>query len=587
MAKAESTANTKASPTGPVGPTSIPRATGCEDRFGGARAVEVAALLGDSVVGVKHVMNPRGGRVTAVTYALFGLGSALLLAAALAFISAVGTAKLNQEALRIHTEELKLPQHEFRPRPVNPAYDWLAFGGLAGAITCFAWGLVRLRNERVSPSYRIGSAPEVDFPLDSDAFSESFPLVAPMGDDFALNFRTGMNGELTVAGTTTPLDQLATTGMAAPSTSAADAWTLRIPERARIRLTSGKNTFLVSSVAAPRRHPAPLFASLSTTVLAFLAGSAILHLGLWALLRTVPPDPKSLSLGLGGDDARLTRATSKATEEPLDDLDAPTNAEQSLEEPGGTGTKMALDPGKMGQEDSPRQAGRFAMEDKGVPPQLAKARAMDEARHSGLAGALQGDVFASLTGTADFSSGLDDLSVYGGMIGAEIGEMQGYFGYGVSGFGPGAGGTGWGTIGAGRYGTIGRGAGTGTGYAVGSGAGTRLVRSSKTPDPAIGIPEATTGIDKEIIRRYIRRKLSRIKHCYERQLLVEPSLKGTVVSSFQISPTGVVLGSTAEGVDEHVASCVSAVIETIRFPKPNVGSLVQVRYPFNFRPTGE
>ena len=32
------------------------------DDLGGARAVEVAAMLGDSVVAVKHVMNPRGGK---------------------------------------------------------------------------------------------------------------------------------------------------------------------------------------------------------------------------------------------------------------------------------------------------------------------------------------------------------------------------------------------------------------------------------------------------------------------------------------------------------------------------------------------
>jgi pSer/pThr/pTyr-binding forkhead associated (FHA) protein len=38
------------------------------DDISGARAVEVAAMLGDSVVGVKHCMNPRGGKVTSVTY---------------------------------------------------------------------------------------------------------------------------------------------------------------------------------------------------------------------------------------------------------------------------------------------------------------------------------------------------------------------------------------------------------------------------------------------------------------------------------------------------------------------------------------
>jgi len=587
MANAESTANARPAPAGPTGPTTPISNSVSADLHAGARAVEVAAMLGDSVVGVKHVMNPRGGRVTALTYALFGLGATLLVTAAFAFVSAVNTAKLNQEALRIHTEELKLPYHEFRAKPVSPTYDWLAFGGLAGAITCFAWGLVRLRNERVSPSYRVGRAADADFPTDSDVFSDCFPLVVPMGDDFALNFAAGMSGDLMLDGTTTPLDQLAARGIAAPSATAPGALAMRIPNRARIRIASGKNTFVVSSVPAPRRHPAPLFASLSTTVLAFFAGSAVLHLGLWALLRTVPPDPKTLALRLGGDDGRLTHATSKALEEPKQELDDARADEANDEQPGGTGTQMALDPGKMGKPDSDREAGRFTIENKDVPPQLARMRAMDKARRSGIAGALRGDVFASLTGTADFTSGLDDRTVWGGMLGEEVGEMQGGFGYGDHGFGPGAGGTGWGTIGAGRYGTIGWGNGTGPGYGTGPGAGKRLARASKTPDPTIGMPEASSGIDKKIIRRYIRRKLPRIKYCYERQLLVEPTLKGTVVSNFQISPTGAVIGSSAEGVDEHVATCVSAVIKTIQFPKPKVGALVQVRYPFNFRPTGD
>ena len=77
-----------------------------------------------------------------------------------------------------------------------------------------------------------------------------------------------------------------------------------------------------------------------------------------------------------------------------------------------------------------------------------------------------------------------------------------------------------------------------------------------------------------------------VANAYEKQLMVKPGLKGTVMTNFQISPTGVVLGSTAKGVNQDVSSCVSDVIKSIQFPKPRVGSLVQVRYPFNFRPTG-
>ncbi len=556
------------------------------DDLAGARAVEVAAMLGDSVVGVKHVVNPRGGKVTPVTYGLFAAGAALIIMAAIAFATSVSNAKMNKKALHYHTEVLKLPFHEFRPKRLSLAYDWMAFGGLFGSIVCFTWGLVRFRNEKQSPFFKIGRAEDVDFATDGHTPQESFPLVAPLGDDFVVNFVQGMEGEMMSEGQSTTLDELQGQGRARPSTTAAGAMEMQIPLNARIRVKSGHNTFLISSVPAPRKQPVPLFASMSTTLLAFVAGSAIVHLGFWALLRTIPPDPRALALDLGSGEGRMTRVQSKAQEDPKEEEEEEKLDEDDGEEEGGTGTKMALEEGKMGKKDSDREAGRYALENKGVDPQLARAQAMDKARQSGIAGALQGDTFASLTGTADFSSGLDDRTVYGGMMGDEVGEMKGGFGFGVSGFGPGGGGTGWGTIGAGRYGTIGHGSGTGTGYGTGRGRGGMRGRRSVTPHVRIGNATATGDLDKNIIRRYIRRKLPRIKYCYEKQLLVKPGLKGTVVTNFQISPTGSVLGSTAKGVSPDVANCVADVISTIQFPKPRGGGLVQVRYPFNFRPTG-
>ncbi len=62
--------------------------------------------------------------------------------------------------------------------------------------------------------------------------------------------------------------------------------------------------------------------------------------------------------------------------------------EDDGEEEGGTGTKMALEEGKMGKEDSDREAGRFALEDRPADPQLARQEARAKSRRSGIAGAL-------------------------------------------------------------------------------------------------------------------------------------------------------------------------------------------------------
>ena len=46
----------------------------------------------------------------------------------------------------------------------------------------------------------------------------------------------------------------------------------------------------------------------------------------------------------------------------------------------------------------------------------------------------------------------------------------------------------------------------------------------------IGNATATGDLDKSIIRRYIRRKLPRIKYCYEKQLLIKEGLKDLCIS---------------------------------------------------------
>ena len=569
----------------PAQPTPVSFGTDKLEDIGGARAIEVAAMLGDSVVGVKHLMNPRSGKVTPTTYGLFIGGVAMIIMGLSAFFVGVSYAAYNKVAYEEWVHVQKLPEFDFRPERFSLAFDWMTFGGIFFGIVAMTYGLIRLRNEKQSPYFRIGTAPEVEFPIIASP-SASFPLIGPVGDDFVFHFGAGMDGEMNVDGETIKLGDMQARGRAVPSASVSGAMQVPIPPKARFRINVGKNTFLISAVPRPRQQAAPLFASLESRVLAFVAASAVFHFGFVILLLNLPPDPRSLSLDLRGSEGRLTRFQSKAQEDPKQEEEEET---ESNEESGGTGTAMALDEGKMGKQDSTRAAGQFAMKNQGADPQIARAEAVEQARDAGFLGSLrtaQGGAFASLTGTGDFSSGLDDANVYGGLLGDEVGEMQGGFGFGRSGFGPGGGGTGWGTIGTGNYGTIGHGSGTGSGYGVGSGRGGMRGRRSSPPSVHIGNAVATGDLDKNIIRRYIRQKLPRITYCYEKQLLVREDLSGTVVTQFQISPQGAVLNSKAEGVSKEVADCVADVIQGIQFPKPKGGGLVQVRYPFTFRPTG-
>jgi hypothetical protein len=186
-----------------------------------------------------------------------------------------------------------------------------------------------------------------------------------------------------------------------------------------------------------------------------------------------------------------------------------------------------------------------------------------------------GGAFANLTGTGDISSGFDDTNIYGGLLGNESDPDATGIGLGNTGTGSGGGGTGEGTIGTGRYGTIGHDSGTGSGYGVGK---------ASIPKVKLGTATSDAGLDKAIIRRYVKRNIPRIRYCYEKALLNDPKLAGKLVASFTIGADGKVTSSTAAGVHADVESCVAAVFQAIEFPKPKGGGSINVSYPFTFSP---
>ncbi len=160
-------------------------------------------------------------------------------------------------------------------------------------------------------------------------------------------------------------------------------------------------------------------------------------------------------------------------------------------------------------------------------------------------------------------------------------EVQDGVGLGVVDTGPGAGGPGEGTIGKGRYGTM----GPADGYGVPGNASHG--QRAQVPTVRIGDATQTGDLDRSIVRRYIRRKLPPIMHCYEKELAVKKDLAGTVDVDFTITSDGLVASSSATGMDPEVSSCIAAAIKSIEFPRPKGGGKVIVRYPFTFRRAGD
>ncbi len=548
--------------------------------MGGARAIEVAAMMGDSVIHVSHLVDPKGGKVTPMTYGLFMAGAAALLIAVFSFQHGVHISGVNKRNLEHwvtpEPEGEGLAAVDFRPIRLSPAWDAMAFLGLGLGLAFVAWAASRLLDERRSPYFRIGQAKGVEFPMDYDPNQahEAHTLVGPQGNDFAFQWGNGMSGEMNVDGKITPLEQLPRT--------------LTIPHKARIRVDFGPNKFLISSVPAPRRQTGAFLASMEGAVMAYFLGSAAVHLGFWLLLRAIPPEPKTIALDSLSNDSRMNKAAVKPPEEPKPEDDPDQN--KDTDDSGGTGEKQALDEGKMGKKDSTRQSGQYQMKKTDDTAHLSKAEKQEAARNSGVLGVMnrtQGGLFASVTGTGDFSSGYDDRDIQGGLLGNEPGEMEGGYGFGTQGMGPGGGGTGMGTIGRGGYGTIGHGSGTGSGYGVGGGKGGMGGRRPLVPQVKIGNVSATGDLDKEIIRKYIRQKMAQFEYCYQKQLTIKPELAGTVTTQFKIDPNGTVISASASGMgNPDVEQCVAQVILSIHFPKPTGGGFVQVSYPFTFRTSG-
>lgn len=554
----------------------------------GARAVEVAAMLGDSVLGVKHCMDPRGGKVTRATWGFAAGGLACLIASASAFYVSVDTAARNKAALAVHVERGK-PERSFRPETVSYAVDGIAFGGLALGIFGLTAALARSRRERRSPLFRIGTAPDVELAV-AQAPAASFPMIATQGDDFVFNFGAGMDGELTVDGQSTTFSELVAQGRAKPSMTTAGALELPIPSKGRIRAQAGAATFLVTAVAKPRAASAPLF-NIENRTLAYAGCSLAAHLAAVLLLSTVPTEANGVNVGIDmNEQSSLTSKIASNEDvppEPKDELDV--GPEGGGAEPG---AKMALDEGAAGKPNATRTDGRMQMKNNNAEqPQLSREQAIDYARTAGVLGstkALQGGI-ASLTGNHDWSNGFDDADIYGPLFGTS-GEGRGNFGFGRNNYGPGGGcmSEPCGTYGTGRYGTVPNGRNAGDGFdGPGGSWGRNRRHTPQVPAPVLSQPNLVGNLDKAIIKRYIKRNLHKIAYCYESELLARPGIEGTVMVNFMISGSGTVTTSSGNGFDGKVSNCVAGVVKNIEFPRPTDGGTVQVNYPFTFHAAGK
>ena len=447
---------------------------------------------------------------------------------------------------------------------------------------------VRRRGRPAQRAYRIGCTSAADAPVASSytggadwCLVQAVPGAGAANDGFVLNVTDAMTGGIT--------------GASGQETALAD-WvkahgaSFALPSDGHARIDCGETTYRVSATAQLERLPAPAV-KLRWSEQKYLVGSSLSLLLLVLVTALVPPDVKALSFDRYGAQlafAPFVIAPAEVKAPPPDPHGA-----KSAGAAGTRGQRHAGPTGTMGKIPERNLERRYAVKraPDARPEHLAQQR-VDEIKNSGVLGLLrpgQGSLLASVFGR-DTAIGSDEENLLGNLIGSQLGEAYGQGGLDIIDSGAGGAGTGQGTIGLGELRTIEDLAWRARAPGYGPGGAARLPgRGTMVPDFIAGQPSVRGALDKEIIRRIVRRHTNEVKYCYEQELVRNQQLAGRVAVNFTIAPTGLVaaavLQSSSMG-NVRVEACIVQAVRRWEFPKPAGGGIVIATYPFSFIAAG-
>jgi TonB family protein len=500
------------------------------------------------------------------------------------------------------------PQSPLAPRQAEPGDDTPARAGLAPELPFMQPRVVvatpalliearfrgvplssRLLRADEARRFTIGAARGADAPVNPAYLAASAApfeaaghvLVEPDTGGFAINLAPAMRAELLTPAQVLPLR---------PDFGRAEA-PLSLPADTCLRVSCGEVAFDLYAAEPAAAVPRPGLAAALRSYGRYEAGAVIALLALLLIAHAIPPDPHSLSL----EDFRREGRLPGFVTIPLEVTSPEIDKAMANKAPGGGGATAAKgDPGQAGDKHAPKVAARRAVAGR-VDPKDAQ-EAAGEVRKNSLLQVLDGPMTGSAAEVFEHRAALgpDAATVIGNLQGADIGRAYGLGGLASLGTGSGGGGTGERTLGLGGFGTLGRfggGVGPADGPGVGYGkvAGGLTPRKPKTPDPMLGVASVRGMLDKEIIRRIVRRHINEVRYCYEQALARQPQLDGRLVVQFTIAGTGNVLASVVQSSTlkaPAVEMCVVNAVKRWEFPAPEGRGLAIVSYPFNFAPAG-
>ncbi len=534
------------------------------------RVVEVVDCLSDTVVSVTH-LDARGPRLRRQLVLACAIVSLSIFA--LSFAKAVSIASSNKRALVQHLHRGE-PSHSFRPQRIGSAHE--AIGGLAlltgiGLSLAFFAMRSQTRSRFQAESPASDSQPRFDMVAVGEQGAE-LKVHPEMSVSFS-DSNLELDAEALVARSMAQLDS--------------DGWmSMKLPDAGRLSLRYGHRAYHLAWSPRPASGILSPAAGLDSRFGAYLGAAAAAVLLFVGLLDALPIEESQLYGEGFSPSERYIAIREAALESAVVEPDKGDEGDRGDTAP--AEASEAGDIGTAGIESAVNERASMAIEKRAEEASMAREQHMATSASSGILGIMASrEIFANSNALAAYSSGDAGRDWYGGfdggVVGDQVGELSGSWGNDVRGMGQ------WGTVKVGNrlpglhYGSHG---GCDSSEPC-RGTGVSLHRKSQVPTFSMGDATASGGLDREIIRRYIKKQKLRITHCYEKRLLVDNELAGTLTANFSIGSNGLVIGAKASGMgDDDLQQCVASVVASIHFPSTENGALVNVSYPFTFQPAG-
>ncbi len=412
------------------------------------------------------------------------------------------------------------------------------------------------------------------------ANSNTMSIVRFDADNMSFVFAPGAQGELEINGSKMSLADAVAKHIAVPGSDGTLLVTLR--DALRCKMTLGGLTFSARRVNAARK--VALGKRQDSTMIACAMGAlaligSVVGVGFYGNLESGSLVSDNQEDRMSDIVAMMNRARERAPEEvQTPSQDTATAAQGAL---------ARGDEGQAGLRTSTNHNARMAIQNRNIPPQLARVSAREQVAARGIFAALgtpiavQGSSGPVSPFGGMVSSGNDSQSANGNLDGNDIGDAYGFGGLGRLGTGVGQGGNGEGTVCTGNCGLSTAGVGGGN-DPFGTSVGTHLARrQTRGPVVRASIPEVGGDYSRELVRRVVQRNISQVAHCHDQGLATNADLSGRVVIRFIIGASGSVIGSAVSDSSAHspsVEACIARAVSTWSFQPPTAP--VTVNFPF-------